>query len=80
MADYFLFTERVFPVLHRPSFLRVIDDLYEQDTIGIERFEFLAQFHYAMSIAHWFDINLTLEVSLHLTAFSTMQNDLPFLI
>jgi hypothetical protein len=66
MADYFLFTERVFPVLHRPSFLRVIDDLYKQDTIGIDRFEYLAQFHFAMSIAHWFNMSLTLEVSVSL--------------
>lgn len=65
MFDYFVYTERVFPVLHRPTFLRDVDDLYKQQNIGLDRFENLAQFYFAMSIAYWFDMTLTLEVRDH---------------
>jgi hypothetical protein len=61
MADYFKFTERVFPVLHRPTFLRVVDGLYQQNTIGLDRFEYLAQFYFASSIAYWFDMSLSFQ-------------------
>lgn len=65
MIDYFVYTERVFPVLHRPTFLRDVDDLYDQENIGLDRFESLAQFYFAMSIGYWFDMTLTLEVRSH---------------
>ena len=61
LGDFFTFTERVFPVLHRPSFMRHVDDLYGRDTIGTDRFEPLAQFYFALSIGHWFNTQETLE-------------------
>ena len=57
VANFFTFTERVFPILHRPTFLKVIDDLYNLDTIGAEWFEHLAQFYYVLSIGHRFDMH-----------------------
>lgn len=65
MNDYFLFTERVFPVLHRPTFLQVVDDLYNRDIIGIKKFEHLAQFYFTISIAYWFDQTMSLEEKTH---------------
>lgn len=60
IKDYFIFTERIFPVLHQPSFLNVVDDLYKKN-IGLESFEYLAQFYFAISIAYWFDTSLSLQ-------------------
>lgn len=61
MSDYFLYTERVFPVLHRPTFLKVVDELYSQGTIGMDYFDYLAQFWFAVSIAHWFSTSLSFQ-------------------
>ncbi|GAB7358464.1 hypothetical protein MBLNU230_g2528t1 [Neophaeotheca triangularis] len=61
ISNFFIFTERSFPILHRPTFIVVIDELYSMDTIGTESFEMLAQFYLALSIGHSFSLELTRE-------------------
>lgn len=52
---FFLFTERVFPVLHQPTFRGVVDHLYNSDPVPDDDFELLAQFYFALSIGYCFD-------------------------
>ena len=59
LDDFFTFTERVFPVLHRPSFMSVVDELYSLDTIGVDRFELLSQFYFSLSIGHCSNTQMT---------------------
>lgn len=59
--NFFIFTERCFPILHRPTFVAVIDELYSMDTIGTDSFEMLAQFYLALAIGHSFSHELTRE-------------------
>lgn len=61
IGDFFTFTERVFPILHRPTFIQVVDELYSLETIGPEWFELLAQFYLTMSIGHGFNMKLSFE-------------------
>lgn len=53
---FFLFTERVFPVLHQPTFRGVVDHLYQLDPIHTDAFELLAQFYFVLSIGYCFDM------------------------
>ena len=48
-------------MLHRPTFMYIVNELYSQDTIGTNRFEPLAQFYFTLSIGYWFDTTLTFE-------------------
>ncbi|KAF2723952.1 hypothetical protein K431DRAFT_292248 [Polychaeton citri CBS 116435] len=52
LNHFFAFTQRLFPVLHKPSFLSAVDQLYSLDNIGVESFELLAQFYFALAIGN----------------------------
>lgn len=54
---FFLFTERIFPILHRPTFQNVVDELYALDPIKPDSFEQLSQFYFCLSIGYCFDMN-----------------------
>ncbi|KAK4508058.1 hypothetical protein PRZ48_001795 [Zasmidium cellare] len=58
---FFLFTERTFPILHRPSFENVVDELYALDPITTESFEQLSQFYFCLSVGHCFDMSRSRE-------------------
>ncbi|KAI7578211.1 hypothetical protein KC343_g21452, partial [Hortaea werneckii] len=61
---FFLFTERVFPVLHQPTFRGVVDLIYEEGSKGsvpAEQFELLAQFYFSLSIGYCFDMQRSRE-------------------
>ncbi|KAI7512522.1 hypothetical protein KC347_g2405 [Hortaea werneckii] len=61
---FFLFTERVFPVLHQPTFRGVVDLIYEEGgkgSVPAEQFELLAQFYFTMSIGYCFDMQRSRE-------------------
>lgn len=53
---FFLFTSRVFPVLHQPTFRGLVEHLYGLDTIRTESYEALAQLYFALSIGYCFDV------------------------
>ncbi|KAF2484144.1 fungal-specific transcription factor domain-containing protein [Neohortaea acidophila] len=59
--DFFKFTERIFPILHRPTFVQVVDELYSLESIGIDYYEVLAQFYLTLSIGHCFNFQVTFE-------------------
>ena len=54
---FFIFTQRVFPILHRPSFQAVVDTLYSLNPITTDHFEQLAQFYFCLSVGHCFDLS-----------------------
>lgn len=54
---FFLFTERTFPILHRPSFQAVVDELYNAESITTDSFEQLSQFYFCLSVGHCFDLS-----------------------
>ena len=61
LNDFFTFTQSIFPVLHQPTFMRIVDDLYSLETIGTEWFELLGQFYFALSIGRCFHPNMDVE-------------------
>ncbi|KAF2763607.1 hypothetical protein EJ03DRAFT_68530 [Teratosphaeria nubilosa] len=70
---FFLFTQRTFPVVHRPSFMGAIDHLYRLRNIGMESFEILSQLYFALSIGYCFDLSRETEDRAHdqIRAFQT---------
>ncbi|KAH9824580.1 Fungal specific transcription factor domain [Teratosphaeria destructans] len=70
---FFLFTQRTFPVVHRPSFMGAVDHLYRLPDIGIGSFEILSQLYFALSIGYCFDLSRETEDRAHdqIRAFQT---------
>lgn len=54
---YFIFTERVFPILHRPSFQAAVEELYSRQPMNVGSFEHLAQFYFCLSVGYCFDLS-----------------------
>lgn len=58
LNDFFCFTERVFPVLHRPTFIEAVNRLYRTHSLQSDDYEILGQLYLALSIAHTFSQTL----------------------
>lgn len=57
LLDYFfIFTERTFPILHRPTFENIVNELYASNHITTESFEQLSQFYFCLSVGHCFNM------------------------
>lgn len=86
---FFIFTERVFPILHRPSFEAVVDELYNLHSITTDSFEQLSQFYFCLSVGYCFDVarekearirdqirNLEIGCKCHFTTLHTRREGL----
>ncbi|KXL51067.1 hypothetical protein M433DRAFT_157809 [Acidomyces richmondensis BFW] len=58
---FFTFTERVYPVLHRPTFKCVVNQLYATSQVDPSGFEQLAQLYFVLSIGYCFDFERDIE-------------------
>jgi len=58
---FFLFTERVYPVLHRSTFKGTVDHLYSLPQMDLDAFEQLAQLYFVLSIGYCFDLRRATE-------------------
>jgi len=52
---FFAFTERVYPVLHQPTFKCVVNHLYDTSQMDPNGFEQLTQLYFVLSIGYCFD-------------------------